>query len=84
MNILLNEKTVTGSMMGSSVPSVFVPQLCDLYKKGDLLLSELVSKYYTVHEAAEAWAELESGANLRGVFVFGDSEKMASSSKAAL
>ena len=69
--------------MGSSVPSVFVPLLCDLYQKGDLLLDELISKYYTIHEADDAWAELESGANLRGVFVMNDLAGMAKSAKAA-
>merc|ERR1719323_1678906 len=34
VNYFLGEKMVTGSHMGSSVPSNFVPLLCDLYKKG--------------------------------------------------
>ena len=63
--------------MGSSVPSVFVPLLCDLYSKGDLLIDELISKFYPLSDAAQAWSELESGANLRGVFVMHELASMA-------
>jgi S-(hydroxymethyl)glutathione dehydrogenase/alcohol dehydrogenase len=77
MNILLGEKNITGSMMGSSVPSVFVPLLCDLYSKGDLLIDELISKFYPLSDAAQAWSELERGANLRAVFVMHELASMA-------
>jgi len=63
------ETVVKGSFMGSSVPMRFVPLLCDLYKKGDLLLDEFVSRYYNIQEACTAFEDLASGVGLRGVVV---------------
>ena len=44
------------------------------------MLDELISKYYTLEEAEDAWAELESGANLRGVFVMHELAELAAKS----
>lgn len=63
------ETVVKGSFMGSSVPMRFVPMLCDLYKKGDLLLDEFVSQYYSIQQACTAFDDLTSGVGLRGVIV---------------
>lgn len=71
------ETVVRGSLMGSSVPSNFVPLLCDLYKKGDLMLDELVSKRYSIQDAHSAFSDLTSGASLRGVFVMHDLRSLA-------
>jgi len=80
VNTLLTEKMITGSVMGSSVPSIFVPMLCDLYKKGDLLLDELVSKYYHIADARKAFDDLDTGSNLRGVFVMHELRHLAEGS----
>lgn len=77
MNTFLTEKIVTGSIMGSSVPSKFVPMLCGLYKKGDLLLEEMVSEYYQISSVQRALDDLASGNSLRGVFVMHDLKNMA-------
>lgn len=80
----LTEKTVTGSLMGSAVPSVFVPMLCDLYKNGDLLLDELISKYYSLGDAQLAIDDLASGSNLRGVLVMNELAGLASAASSKL
>ena len=81
MNMLtFQEKVVTGSMMGSSIPAVFVPLLSSLYQKGDLLLDEMISKYYDLADAEAAFAELQVGLNLRGVFVMNDLRGLAARS----
>jgi S-(hydroxymethyl)glutathione dehydrogenase/alcohol dehydrogenase len=72
LKMAVTETVVRGSLMGSSVPSNFVPTLCDLYEKGDLMLDELVSKCYTIQDAHAAFSDLTSGVNLRGVFVMHD------------
>jgi len=71
-DMIIKEKILTGSFMGSNVPSIEVPLLLSLYKKGDLLLDELVSRYYPITEARAAFDDLDSGSNLRGVFVMHD------------
>jgi len=84
VNYFLSEKMVTGSTMGSSVPANFVPLLCDLYKKGDLLLDELVSKYYPIKEAPTAFDDLAKGGNLRGVFAMHELSYLVTDSSSKL
>ena len=41
-----------------------------LYAGGKLMLDELITRRYSVAEAPQAFADLESGRNARGVIVF--------------
>jgi S-(hydroxymethyl)glutathione dehydrogenase/alcohol dehydrogenase len=52
------------------VPRVDFPRMLALYMKGELKLEELITKRYKVAEAAQAFTDLESGRNARGVIVF--------------
>jgi Zn-dependent alcohol dehydrogenase len=64
------EKVLTGSMYGSARPRIDFPRLLALYKANRLKLDELVSATYSIDEAPRAFADLEKGANARGVIVF--------------
>src|SRR5436190_8156593 len=70
MTLPFEEKTITGSYFGSCVPRVDFPRMLALYLKGQLKLEELVTKRYKVTEAAQAFTDLESGRNARGVILF--------------
>jgi S-(hydroxymethyl)glutathione dehydrogenase/alcohol dehydrogenase len=70
MTLVFEEKTLTGSYFGSCVPRVDFPRMLALYLKGDLKLDELITKRYRIDEAPQAFADLESGRNARGVIVF--------------
>jgi S-(hydroxymethyl)glutathione dehydrogenase/alcohol dehydrogenase len=70
MTLVFEEKTITGSYFGSCVPRVDFPKMLALYMKGQLKLEELITRRYKVAEAAQAFADLESGRNARGVIVF--------------
>ena len=70
MTLVFEEKTLTGSYFGSCVPRVDFPRMLSLYLKGELKLNELITKRYGIAEAAQAFADLESGRNARGVIVF--------------
>ncbi|HET7197351.1 MAG TPA: Zn-dependent alcohol dehydrogenase [Burkholderiales bacterium] len=70
MSTVFEEKTLTGSYFGSCVPRVDFPRLLALYLKGELKLEELITRRYRVEEAPQAFADLESGRNARGVIVF--------------
>ncbi|HUQ74240.1 MAG TPA: Zn-dependent alcohol dehydrogenase [Burkholderiales bacterium] len=70
MTLPFEEKTLTGSYFGSCVPRIDFPRMLALYLKGELKLDELITKRYAVAEAAQAFADLESGRNARGVIVF--------------
>lgn len=70
MTLPFEEKTLTGSYFGSCVPNVDFPRLLALYMCGRLKLDELITRRYTIEEAAQAFADLQSGKNARGVITF--------------
>jgi Zn-dependent alcohol dehydrogenase len=70
MTLPFEEKTLTGSYFGSCVPRIDFPRMLALYQAGKLKLDELITRRYRVEEAPQAFADLESGRNARGVIVF--------------
>jgi S-(hydroxymethyl)glutathione dehydrogenase/alcohol dehydrogenase len=70
MTMVFEEKTLQGSYFGSSVPRIDFPRLLRLYMAGRLKLDELITRRYGIDEAPQAFADLESGRNARGVIVF--------------
>ncbi|HEY5899974.1 MAG TPA: Zn-dependent alcohol dehydrogenase [Burkholderiales bacterium] len=69
MTLVFEEKTITGSYFGSCVPRIDFPRMLALYLKGELKLEELITRRYRIDEAAQAFADLESGRNARGVIL---------------
>jgi S-(hydroxymethyl)glutathione dehydrogenase/alcohol dehydrogenase len=70
MTMVFEEKTLQGSYFGSCVPRVDFPRMLQLYMAGKLKLDELITRRYRIDEAPQAFADLESGKNARGVIVF--------------
>ncbi len=70
MGMVFEEKTLQGSLFGSCVPRIDYPRLLQLYMGGKLKLDELITRRYKIDEAPQAFADLESGKNARGVIVF--------------
>jgi S-(hydroxymethyl)glutathione dehydrogenase/alcohol dehydrogenase len=70
MTLPFEEKTLTGSYFGSCVPRVDFPRLLGLYLAGRLKLEELITRRYEIEEAPQAFADLESGVNARGLIAF--------------
>jgi S-(hydroxymethyl)glutathione dehydrogenase/alcohol dehydrogenase len=70
MTLPFEEKTLTGSYFGSCVPRLDFPRMLGLYLGGQLMLDELITRRYPIGEAPQAFADLESGRNARGVIVF--------------
>ena len=70
MTLPFEEKTITGSYFGSCVPRVDFPRLLSLYLAGRLKLEELITRRYSIDEAPQAFADLQTGKNARGVIVF--------------
>lgn len=69
-SLTFDEKTLMGSYFGSARPRLDFPRLIGLYKGGKLKLDEMITRVYSVNEAPQAFADLESGRNARGVIVF--------------
>jgi S-(hydroxymethyl)glutathione dehydrogenase/alcohol dehydrogenase len=70
MTLPFEEKTLTGSYFGSCVPRIDFPRMLGLYTAGKLKLDELITRRYSIDEAPQAFADLASGRNARGVIVF--------------
>ena len=70
MGMVFEEKTLQGSYFGSCVPRVDFPRMLQLYMAGRLKLDELITKRYKIDEAPQAFADMESGRNARGLIVF--------------
>lgn len=64
------EKTVRGTTQGSVDAWSAIPTLIDLYRRGDLLLDELVTRRYPLEQINEAFDDLRNGRNARGLIVF--------------
>ncbi len=70
MLISVEGKKTIGSFYGNANFRVDMPMLLDLYKGGKLDLDRLITKTYRIDEALQAFADLESGVNARGVIVY--------------
>ena len=60
-------KNVIGSFYGSSTVHKDIPILVDLYRKGDLLLDELVSKTIKLDDVNAAFDDMKTGTVARSV-----------------
>jgi S-(hydroxymethyl)glutathione dehydrogenase / alcohol dehydrogenase len=68
--IPLLEKRLLGCWYGSSDVHRDVPKLLSLYRAGKLKLDQLVTRTYALARIDEAFADMTSGANARGLIVF--------------
>ncbi|MBO1900347.1 Zn-dependent alcohol dehydrogenase [Leucobacter weissii] len=68
--LVRDEKIVTGSLYGSSVPQRDVPMIAELYRQGRLPLDRLITQRYRLEQINEAFDDLEAGRLNRGVIVF--------------
>ncbi len=59
-----------GCWYGSANVHVEIPRLLALYRRGKLKLDELITRTYPLSSVNEAFSDLTSGANARGVVVF--------------
>jgi len=66
----LQGKTIKGCMYGSVQVPVGFPELLRLYQAGKLDLDAMVTETYTIDQAPQAFADMESGKNARGVILF--------------
>ena len=67
---LMAEKTVIGCMYGSAVPRIEFPRLLDLYRCGQLMLDELVTRQLRLEEVNEAFDLLARGEVARSVLTY--------------
>ena len=68
--ISMSSKTIKGSLYGSANPPVDFPKLLDFYRRGRINLDDMVSKTYSIDEAPQAFEDMVSNVNARGVILF--------------
>lgn len=70
LGIVLQERTIRGCWYGSSDIRRDVPRLIDLYRNGQLLLEELVSRRIDLTEVNAALDAMRAGEGARSVIVY--------------
>lgn len=66
----LLEKSLVGTLYGSTRPRSDIPRLLKLYRAGKLKLDELVSRRFSLEQVNQAFAAMEAGEVARGVIIF--------------
>jgi Zn-dependent alcohol dehydrogenase len=64
------DRGIIGCRYGTISPHRDIPRIIELYRRGEVLLDELVTRTYAVEDWESAVHELESGAVARGVLTF--------------
>ena len=65
-------KRIYGSFFGSTDAHREFPRLLAMYRSGQLLLDELISRHYRLEQINDAYADLLKGGHKRGVILFDD------------
>lgn len=68
--LIMQNKALLGSFVGSIRPAVDLPRLVELYRSGQLPLDALITKRYPLDGLPQAFDDMEAGGTARGVIVF--------------
>jgi S-(hydroxymethyl)glutathione dehydrogenase/alcohol dehydrogenase len=68
--LVLQNKRLLGSFVGSIRPRLDLPMLVELYRAGKLQLDKLITKRYPLDDLPQAFDDMEAGKIARGVLVF--------------
>lgn len=64
------QKQIVGCLFGNSNPRADIPKLLDLYRRGDLLLDELVTGTYRLDQVNEGYEAMRGHRTVRGLILF--------------
>jgi Zn-dependent alcohol dehydrogenase len=64
------QKEVKGVIFGSANPRFDIPNLLALYRSGQLMLDELITRTYPLDQINQGYQDMLDGVNLRGVVTF--------------
>ena len=65
--MVFNQKTIKGTLFGSSNPQYDIIRLLRLYDAGQLKLDELITARYTLDQINEGYQDLRDGKIIRGI-----------------
>jgi Zn-dependent alcohol dehydrogenase len=75
--LVLQNKRLLGSFIGSMNPRLDLPMLIELYRAGKLELDKLITKRYALEELPQAFEDMQAGKIARGVLVFEEANREA-------
>lgn len=64
------DKIYINPLYGKCRPQIDFPKIVQLYKKGDLMLDQMITREYPLEELQLAFDDMLSGKNAKGVIVF--------------
>ncbi|RED47493.1 Zn-dependent alcohol dehydrogenase [Seonamhaeicola aphaedonensis] len=70
MNLFQWDKIYINPLYGRCRPQIDYPILLNLYKKGDLMLDEMVTRKYKFEDLPKAFEDMLAGRNAKGVIIF--------------
>ncbi len=70
VELIDNEKVITGAHAGGGIPALDIPLLIDRFKAGTFKLNELVSHRLSLEEVNEGFDLMKQGESRRSVIVF--------------
>ena len=70
----MQQKRLQGAIFGGANPRYDIPNLLRHYMEGALKLDELVTKTYKLEDINEGYADMNSGANIRGMVLFDEAD----------
>ena len=69
MQFLITGKSTKGVIEGESIPQIFIPQIIELYQKGDFPFDKML-KFYDAKDINQAVEDSESGITIKPVIRF--------------
>ena len=70
ITVAMFQQCIQGSLYGMGSPRDAMPNLLNLYAAGRLKLDELITRRYALDDVNQAYADMRSGVNIRGVVDF--------------
>ncbi len=64
------QKRIQGVLYGSLSPNTAIPRLVRMYQSGQLKLTELITRTYSLDQINEGYQDMHAGRNIRGVITF--------------
>ncbi|MGF1600327.1 MAG: NDMA-dependent alcohol dehydrogenase [Acidimicrobiales bacterium] len=69
-SLAMYNKQIKGSIFGSGSPRSEIPRLLNEYRRGNLLLEELITEKYSLDDINQGYQDMRDGKNVRGVIAF--------------
>ncbi|KQU45900.1 alcohol dehydrogenase [Rhodococcus sp. Leaf278] len=70
LDLTMSGKRLQGALYGQCNARADIPKLLGLYKRGELMLDELVTNTYSLDDINTGFTDMMEGRNMRGVIVY--------------